>query len=66
MNLKMRIYKWIDGVLDFEDHLVESIEHAIDHAEQLVHDGFKVFDHSGHCVCARAKHNHHCLGDHYA
>lgn len=57
MNMKMRVFKWIDGLLEFEDKLVESIEHALEHAEEIIHDGFKVFDHHGRCVAACSKHN---------
>lgn len=55
-QVRIIVYRWVEGVLKFEEHVVESIEHAFEFLERLVdfHEA-KVYDDHGVLVK-----NHSC------
>lgn len=55
MNVYLKVFKWVKGVLKTADHEFEKIEHAFEHLlGRNDHDHAKIYDHMGRCI-----HEHH-------
>lgn len=67
-NMKHKIvtYRWLNGVLKLEEHMVLSFEHALLKLSELVCDTFNVYDVNGALVHAGSGKKDHDHTDSYA
>lgn len=61
-NFKIKLYKYIDGILEVTIKDFEELEDAIEHGIQSLCHKFKIFDKDG-CICHDS--DNHC-GDTYS
>ena len=62
-GFKLKVYNYVNGVLQIEIKLFEKLEDAIEHGLSIVCQKFKVHDKDGNvCHDSEGHHHHH----HYA
>jgi hypothetical protein len=65
MTHKVKSHNWASGILEVCEHVVETLEEAVEYVAGLVHHSSKIYDHDDNLVKEVSGHHHHHHGHHH-